>query len=122
MNLRFFSNRPRRARADDGPAHPGPRLALGVFLVLVSFPLGWPAVAGLGALASFLGKPWIAAVGGPLVYGFSCLLLVWGAHLAGTRYRGHARRLFVRNGERRAALRRKEGNADDSGGQGGGQG
>ena len=117
MNLRFL-HLPRRARSGARPAHPGLRLGLGVFLVLVSFLLGWPAVAGLGALASFLDKPWIAAVGGPLVYGFSCVLLVWGAHLAGTRYEGRFRRLFVRHGERRAALRREKSGSGASGEQG----
>ena len=114
MNLRFTKH-PRRARADVGSAHPGFRIALGVFLVLVSFLLGWPAVAGLGALASLLDKPWIAAVGGPLVYGLSCVLLVWGAHLAGTRCQGRLRRLFVRNRRKQAALRREENGADGPG-------
>ena len=65
---------------------PGLRILTGVFLIILSFPLGWPAVSGLGILAFKLGNPWIVAVGGPLVYGFSHLVFLLGMFLSGAKY------------------------------------
>lgn len=54
-------------------------------LILLSFPLGWPAVAGLCALAFYLGLPWLAALG-PVVYGLSHLVFLAGMYLSGAEY------------------------------------
>ena len=77
-------------------AKPTPRILCGVFLIVISFPLGWPAVAGLGALALYLGNPWIAAVGGPLVYGLSHLVFLAGMYLSGAEYTAIFCRWLVR--------------------------
>jgi len=65
---------------------PTPRILLGVFLIFFSYPMGWPAVGAMGALALALNKPWIAVVGGPLVYGLSHLVFLLGMFLAGRDY------------------------------------
>ena len=65
---------------------PTPRILCGVFLIVISFPLGWPAVAGMGALSLYFGTPWIAAIGGPLVYGLSHLVFLAGMYLSGVEY------------------------------------
>ena len=65
--------------------HPSPRLWFGLILVALGLLLGWPAVALLGLLALWFGKPWILAVGGPVVYGIS-----WVVYLAGFAVGGPA--------------------------------
>jgi hypothetical protein len=59
---------------------------LGVFAIALSFVLGWPAVTLLGIAAVRLQNPWIAAVGGPLVYGLSHLVFLLGMYLSGAEY------------------------------------
>jgi len=58
----------------------------GVFAIAFSFVLGWPAVAALGVVAVKLHNPWIAAVGGPLTYGLSHLVFLFGMYLSGATY------------------------------------
>lgn len=58
----------------------------GVFAITISFPLGWPSVAALGILSIKFHTPWIAVIGGPLVYGFSHLLFLFGMYLSGSVY------------------------------------
>ncbi len=65
---------------------PSPRVWAGLFLVGLSYVIGWPAVAALGVLAAWFREPLIIAVGGPLTYGLSHLVFLAGAWLAGARY------------------------------------
>ncbi len=65
---------------------PTPLVLAGVFAISLSFILGWPAVAFMGILAVKLHNPWIAAVGGPLTYGFSHLVFMLGMYLSGAVY------------------------------------
>jgi len=65
---------------------PTVRVLLGVFLIGLSFLLGWPAVAALGFLSYQLETPWIVVVGGPLIYGFSHLVFFVGMYLSGAAY------------------------------------
>jgi hypothetical protein len=58
----------------------------GVFAIGFSFVLGWPMVAALGILAVKMHNPWIAAVGGPLMYGSSHLVFLLGMYLSGAVY------------------------------------
>jgi hypothetical protein len=59
---------------------------VGVFAIAISFPLGWPAVAGLGLLSIKMQTPWIVVIGGPLIYGFSHLVFLFGMYLSGAVY------------------------------------
>ena len=65
---------------------PSPRVISGLFAIVVSFIIGWPAVAALGFLAVKLHKPWIVVVGGPLTYGLSHLVFLLGMYLCGAVY------------------------------------
>ena len=65
---------------------PTPVVLTGVFAIGFSFVLGWPAVSALGILAVQLRNPWIVAVGGPLVYGLSHLVFLFGMYLSGGVY------------------------------------
>ncbi|MCI5222926.1 MAG: hypothetical protein D3924_09700 [Candidatus Electrothrix sp. AR4] len=65
---------------------PTPMILAGVFAIGFSFILGWPAVALFGLLSVKLHNPWIAAVGGPLVYGLSHLVFMLGMYLSGATY------------------------------------
>lgn len=65
---------------------PTPLVLLGVGAIVLSFIIGWPAVAAFGILAVKFENPWIAAVGGPLTYGLSHLVFLFGMYLSGTIY------------------------------------
>jgi hypothetical protein len=72
--LRVFREKP------DLPA------CIGIGLILISYAIGWPAVALLGLVAFYSGKPLILAVGGPVAYGLSHLVFMVGLYLGGKRY------------------------------------
>lgn len=65
---------------------PSPKVIAGIFAIVVSFLIGWPAVAALGFLAIKLHKPWLVVVGGPLTYGLSHLVFLLGMYLCGAVY------------------------------------
>lgn len=58
----------------------------GVGLILISYVIGWPAVALLGLIAFYTGEPLILGIGGPVVYGLSHLVFLAGLYLGGKRY------------------------------------
>jgi hypothetical protein len=65
---------------------PSPRVILGVAAIGFSYIIGWPAISALGALAIYLDRPWLIAVGGPLLYGVSHLVFLLGMYLSGYDY------------------------------------
>lgn len=65
---------------------PSLEVIAGVFLIILSSLLGWPAVAVSGVLAVKLDEPLIAVIGGPVVYGFSYLVFWLGMYFSGARY------------------------------------
>jgi hypothetical protein len=65
---------------------PSLMVLVGVFAIVLSFLLGWPAVAVLGILSIKLQAPWVFVVGGPLIYGFSHLVFLLGMYLSGAAY------------------------------------
>jgi hypothetical protein len=67
------------------------RIIIGLVLVGFSYIIGWPAVAALGILAVFFREPLVVVIGGPITYGFSHLVFLAGAWLAGAK---HARILM----------------------------
>ena len=58
----------------------------GIFLILFSYVIGWPAVAVFGWLSFYAGQPLILIVGGPVTYGLSHLVFMAGLFLAGRPY------------------------------------
>lgn len=65
---------------------PSIRVILGVSAICFSYIIGWPAIGALGALAIYLNRPWLIAIGGPLLYGLSHLVFLLGMYLAGYNY------------------------------------
>ena len=65
---------------------PTPRVVVGVSVIALSYVMGWPMVALLGALSIYFSRPLLVIIGGPAVYIFSHLLFLLGMYLAGMRY------------------------------------
>ncbi|RJR48891.1 MAG: hypothetical protein C4576_07590 [Desulfobacteraceae bacterium] len=65
---------------------PSLRVLLGVFSIGFSYVIGWPAISALGALAIYVEKPLLVAIGGPLLYGLSHLVFMLGMYLSGAKY------------------------------------
>ncbi|MEJ2171070.1 MAG: hypothetical protein P8X90_36740 [Desulfobacterales bacterium] len=86
---------------------PSLRAILGVASIGFSYIICWPAIAALTALAVYLGRPWLLAIGGPLLYGFSHLVFLLGMYLAGFNYT----RIFLRWATRAAVERWMSNNA-----------
>jgi hypothetical protein len=63
---------------------PSARIVVGLVLLGASFLLGWPAIAALGAVAAWLGRPKLL-LGGPILYGFSWLVFSVGLALIGSK-------------------------------------
>ncbi|MCG6881698.1 MAG: hypothetical protein LJE96_21450 [Deltaproteobacteria bacterium] len=81
-------------KADLSPfrERPSPRAIAGISAIGISYIIGWPAVAFLGAVAIHFKKPLIAVIGGPVTYGLSHLIFILGMYLAGADYT----RIFLR--------------------------
>lgn len=75
-----------QANLDAFKEKPTPTILAGVFAIAMSFVLGWPAVTALGILSIKLHTAWIGVIGGPLIYGFSHLVFLFGMYLSGTVY------------------------------------
>ena len=65
---------------------PTPRAIMGLSAIGISYIIGWPAVALLGAVSVYLNKPMVALIGGPVTYGLSHLVFILGMYLAGAEY------------------------------------
>ncbi len=65
---------------------PTARMIMGLFLVGLSYLIGWPAVGAFSILAVRFQEPLILAIGGPVTYGLSHLVFLAGAWLAGASY------------------------------------
>ena len=65
---------------------PSMRIIVGLVIIGISYTIGWPAVGALGVVSMYLEEPLILAIGGPVVYGFSHLVFILGAYLAGADY------------------------------------
>ncbi len=65
---------------------PSIRIILGVSAIIVSYIIAWPAIGVLSAISVYLNKPLLIVIGGPLLYGFSHLVFIFGMYLAGARY------------------------------------
>jgi len=65
---------------------PSIRILLGIAIIGFSYIIGWPAISVLGILSIYMDKPWLLAIGGPLLYGLSHLVFLLGMYLAGAQY------------------------------------
>jgi hypothetical protein len=78
---------------------PSARIIMGVSTILFSYVISWPAIGALGAISVYLNKPLLIVIGGPLLYGFSHLVFIFGMYLAGAKYS----KIFLRWATRVAA-------------------
>ncbi len=62
------------------------RIIVGVAAIGLSYVIGWPAISALGALAVYVNKPLLLVIGGPMLYGLSHLVFIFGMYLAGAKY------------------------------------
>jgi hypothetical protein len=83
-----FAQKALNEKADLGPFRekPSPRIMFGIFLMGLSYVIGWPAVALFGGLSIYFRQPLIVIIGGPVIYGISHLVFLAGLYLAGARY------------------------------------
>ena len=65
---------------------PSFRIIMGVSAILFSYIISSPAIGALGAISVYLNKPMLVVIGGPLLYGFSHLVFIFGMYLAGAKY------------------------------------
>jgi hypothetical protein len=65
---------------------PTAREQFGIFLVLFSYVIGWPAVAFFGFMSLYLRQPLVLIIGGPLTYGISHVVFLVGMYIAGKDY------------------------------------
>lgn len=83
-----FAQKALNEHADLSPfkEKPTPRIILGIFLMGLSYLIGWPAVTLFGGLSIYFREPLIVIIGGPLIYGVSHLVFLVGMYLAGAQY------------------------------------
>ena len=62
------------------------KVIMGIFLIVLSYPIGWPGVAFFSWLSFRLEEPLWIVVGGPAIYGISHLVFLLGAYMVGERY------------------------------------
>ena len=75
-----------KVNLDELKEKPDPKVYFGLFIIILSYILGWPAVGAFGLLAYYMEEPLIAAIGGPAIYGFSHILFWIGVYVAGAKY------------------------------------
>lgn len=65
---------------------PTVKIVVGVSLIGFSHLIGMPTVTAFAAWAVYHRHPWLAAVGGPALYGLSHLCFISGMALSGAKY------------------------------------
>jgi hypothetical protein len=61
-------------------------MIVGISAIGISYIIGWPAVGLLGVVSLHLREPLIVTIGGPMTYGLSHLVFIFGMYLAGAEY------------------------------------
>jgi len=63
---------------------PSARIVAGLVLLVASYLIGWPAIAALGVVSAWIGRPKLL-LGGPILYGFSWVVFAVGLALIGSK-------------------------------------
>ena len=88
-NIQWIRNAiDQRADLSEFQKPPNFRILAGMFLICISFPMCWPAIAATGAVSIYYHRPMIALVGGPILYVVSHLCYLAGMWLCGQKYSG----------------------------------
>ncbi|MBF0101581.1 MAG: hypothetical protein HQK77_11805 [Desulfobacterales bacterium] len=62
------------------------RILIGLFTIIFSYIISWPAISVLGFMSVYYKAPFIIVIGGPLLYGLSHLVFMIGMYLVGAKY------------------------------------
>ena len=65
---------------------PSAKVFWGIFLMLISYIIGWPMIGLFGVLALYWTEPLMIVIGGPLLFGVAHVAFLAGLYLAGGRY------------------------------------
>ena len=65
---------------------PSAKVFLGIFLMVMSYIIGWPMIGLFGVLSLYWNEPLIIIVGGPLLFVVAHLAFLAGVYLAGGKY------------------------------------
>ncbi len=65
---------------------PSAKVLFGIFLIGMSYIIGWPMIGLFGGLALYWKEPLIIIVGGPLLFVVAHLAFLAGVYLAGGKY------------------------------------
>lgn len=65
---------------------PSAKVFGGVFLMIMSYIIGWPMIGLFGAFSLYWNEPLILIVGGPLLFVVAHLAFLAGVYLAGGKY------------------------------------
>jgi hypothetical protein len=62
------------------------RVIIGVSAILLSYVICWPLISVLGMASVYLKKPLLIAIGGPVAYGMSHAVFIFGMWISGAYY------------------------------------
>lgn len=62
------------------------KVIVGVFAIILSYIICWPLISALGIISIYLKEPLIVAIGGPIAYGLSHLVFIFGMWISGYYY------------------------------------
>ena len=65
---------------------PSPKIFLGIFLMVLSYIIGFPMMVLFGALSLYWNEPLLIIIGGPLLFVVAHLIFLGGVYLAGGKY------------------------------------
>ncbi len=76
----------KRADLREFRGRPTLRIFVGVFAICLSFAMCWPVITALGTLGVYLHRPWLVVIFGPIVWGVSHCVFLFGMALSGEKY------------------------------------
>lgn len=62
------------------------KVLIGIFAILLSYIICWPLISGLGIVSIYYKEPLIVTIGGPIAYGLSHLVFIFGMWISGAYY------------------------------------
>ncbi len=75
---------------------PTARILLGVLAICLSFAMCWPVISMLGTLSLYLHRPLLVVLLGPIIWGLTHCLFLFGMALSGEKYLRILLRCFTR--------------------------
>jgi hypothetical protein len=85
-----------RADLREFRGRPTARIFIGVLAICLSFAMCWPVISALGTLSLYLHRPLLVIILGPIIWGISHCLFLFGMALSGEKYLRVFLRWFTR--------------------------